>query len=218
VKKVVSADLALSTLKSGMTVMIGGNMGHGTPERLISCLLEKNITDLTIITSDISLPECGIARLITLGMVSKLITSHIGYFPEISSLLQSGKVEAVVLPKGTLFEYIRAGRAASEDNIAPPSGRTGVLQEEKLIRINGRRTMLQVPFKAELALIKAYKSDFTGNLVFRRTARNLNPIMAAAAGAVIAETDVVVNNGVLEKDEILTPGTLIKFVVLSQAD
>lgn len=213
--KVVSIEQAFSSVKSGMTMMVGGNIGKGFPGYLVNYLLEQNIADLTIITSDISLPECGVAKLIGQGKVKTLITTHIWNFPVINSLVKSEELEVIIVPRGTLTEYIRAARAAPGGNASTTGA--GSADQQKLIRINGRDHVLQVPFKAEVALIKACKSDYMGNLFYRRETRNFNPIMAAAAQVVIAETDIVVDSA-LDSDEILTPGAFIKYVVKGQAN
>lgn len=211
--KVISIDEAVELLKPGMTIMIGGFLGVGTPEKLIDKIVEKRINNLVVIANDTAMPDRGIGKLIVNKLCKKVIVSHIGTNPETQRQMINGELEVELVPQGTLAERIRAGGAGLGGILTPTGVGTVVEEGKRVIEINGKKYLLELPLKADIALIKAKKCDYYGNLVYNLTATNFNPIMAMAADIVIAEVEEVVPVGALNPDEIKTPGVLVDYVV-----
>ncbi|ODN30741.1 acetate CoA-transferase subunit alpha [Fervidobacterium thailandense] len=211
--KVISLDEAVELLKPGMTVMIGGFLGVGTPEKLIDKIVEKGINNLIVIANDTAMPDRGIGKLIVNRLCKKVIVSHIGTNPETQRQMIAGELEVELVPQGTLAERIRAGGAGLGGILTPTGVGTVVEEGKRVIEIDGKKYLLELPLKADVALIKAKKCDYYGNLVYNLTATNFNPIMAMAADIVIAEVEEIVPVGALSPDEIKTPGVLVDYVV-----
>uniref|UniRef100_A0A7C4CCP9 Acetate CoA-transferase subunit alpha n=1 Tax=Fervidobacterium thailandense TaxID=1008305 RepID=A0A7C4CCP9_9BACT len=211
--KVISIDEAVELLKPGMTIMIGGFLGVGTPEKLIDKIVEKRINNLVVIANDTAMPDRGIGKLIVNKLCKKVIVSHIGTNPETQRQMINGELEVELVPQGTLAERIRAGGAGLGGILTPTGVGTVVEEGKRVIEIDGKKYLLELPLKADIALIKAKKCDYYGNLVYNLTATNFNPIMAMAADIVIAEVEEVVPVGALNPDEIKTPGVLVDYVV-----
>ncbi len=207
--KVIQQEEILFLFKNKMTVMIGGFMGVGAPTSLIGALVKKNVQGLTLITSDTATPDTGVGPLIMNKQVEKIIASHIGTNSETGRQMIAGETAVELVPQGTLAERIRAG-GAGLGGILTPTGIGTVVEEgkEKLL-VAGKEYLLELPLRADFALLKAYKADKAGNLVYRQSARNFNPIMALAADMVIAEVEEIVEVGGLEPDEVMTPGILV---------
>lgn len=212
--KICSASEAVTKIHDGMKIMIGGFMGVGGPDMLINEVLTQNIKDITLIANDTSIPGTGIGKLISNRQISKLIASHIGLNPETGQQMNAGEIEVELVPQGTLAEAIRAGGAGLGGFLTPTGIGTVVAEGKQIITLDGRRYLLEKPLKADVALIKAYKSDKAGNLIFRRTARNFNPIMATAADLVIVETENLVDVGQLAPDEVMLPGIFVDLIVV----
>lgn len=204
---------ALEKVQNGMTVMIGGFLAVGTPETLIDGLLQADVRDLTIIGNDTGFPDKGIGRLVVDRRCRKVVASHVGTNPETGRQMNSGELEVVLTPQGTLAEQVRAGGAGLGGFLTPTGIGTVVAEGKRVIEANGQEFLLELPIRADIALIKAHKADENGNLVYRRAARNFNPLMAMAADLVIAEVDEIVPLGTLDPDEIVTPGLLVDMIV-----
>lgn len=213
--KVIQQEELFSLFKDKLTVMVGGFMGVGAPTYLIRILVEQGIMGLTLITSDTATPDTGVGPLIVNRQVEKIIASHIGTNPETGRQMIAGETVVDLVPQGTLAERIRAG-GAGLGGILTPTGIGTVVEEgkEKLL-VGGKEYLLELPLRANIALLKAYKADKAGNLIYRQSARNFNPIMALAADLVIAEVEEVVEVGVLKPDEVMTPGILVDKVICS---
>ncbi len=211
--KQVSVVEALERVKSGMSVMIGGFLAVGTPETLIDGLLQAETLDLTVIGNDTGFPDKGIGRLVVEGRCRKVIASHVGTNPETGRQMNSGELEVVLTPQGTLAEQVRAGGSGLGGFLTPTGIGTVVAEGKQVITVNGQDFLLELPIRADVALIKAQKADEEGNLVYRRSARNFNPLMAMAADLVIAEVDEIVPVGALDPDEVATPGLLVDMIV-----
>jgi acetate CoA/acetoacetate CoA-transferase alpha subunit len=207
--KVIQQEDIFSLFKNKMTVMIGGFMGVGAPTSLIGALVEKDVQGLTLITSDTATPDTGVGPLIVNKQVEKIIASHIGTNPETGRQMIAGETVVELVPQGTLAERIRAG-GAGLGGILTPTGIGTVVEDgkEKLL-VAGKEYLLELPLRGDFALLKAFKADKAGNLVYRQSARNFNPIMALAADMVIAEVEEIVEVGELEPDEVMTPGILV---------
>ncbi len=211
--KVRTIDAALDAVGTGMTLMIGGFLGVGTPERLIDGLLNKGTDGLTVIANDTAMPEKGIGRLVVASRLKRAVVSHIGTNPETGRRMNNGELSVELVPQGTLAERIRAGGAGLGGILTPTGIGTMVAEGKTVIEVDGRAYLLEKPLKADVALLKAYKADTAGNLVYRRSARNFNPLMATAAAVVIVEAETIVAAGQLDPDEVMTPGIFVDWIV-----
>jgi acetate CoA/acetoacetate CoA-transferase alpha subunit len=211
--KIGTPDQALAAVKAGMTVMIGGFLAVGTPEKLIDTLLRKDVDNLAVIANDTGTPEKGIGKLVVNNRLKRIIVSHIGTNPETGRQMNSGELNVELVPQGTLAERIRAGGAGLGGILTPTGIGTLVAAGKEVINVDGRDYLLEKPLKADVALLKAHKADTAGNLVFRRSARNFNPLMATAAAVVIVEAETIVAAGQLDPDEVMTPGIFVDWLV-----
>ena len=200
-------------LKDGMSIMFGGFMGIGTPPKLIQAILDSNIKNLTIIGNDTAFPDSGIGLLIKHNRVKKVITSHIGTNPETGKKMIAGEIDVELVPQGTLAERIRCGGSGLGGILTPTGIGTIVEEGKQKITIDNQEYLLELPLKADLAIIYAQKSDEIGNLIYELSARNFNPLIALAAETVIAEVDEVVPVGEIKPDAVMTPATLIDYIV-----
>ncbi|MDP3487930.1 MAG: acetate CoA-transferase subunit alpha [Bacillota bacterium] len=211
--KIRTATEALAELKDGMTVMIGGFLGVGAPEGLVTEVLDKGIKDLTVIGNDTGFPDKGIGRLIMAKRVKKAVASHVGTNPETGRQMNAGETEVVLVPQGTLAEQVRAAGAGLGGILTPTGVGTVVEEGKQKLTIDGKEYLLELPMHADFALINAYKADEKGNLVYRRSARNFNPLMAMAAKVVVAEVEHIVPVGEIDPDEVITPGLFVTYLV-----
>lgn len=200
--------------RDGMTIMFGGFMGAGTPVGLVRALQESGVERLTLIGNDTAFPETGVGPLVVSGQVERVIVSHIGTNPETGRRMLAGDITVELVPQGTLIERIRCG-GSGLGGVLTPTG-VGTLVEEGKSKhiVNGREYLIELPLRADIALICAHRADYSGNLVYQRAARNFNPVIAFAADRVIAEVDEVVDVGVIDPDHVMTPAALIDHVVL----
>jgi acetate CoA/acetoacetate CoA-transferase alpha subunit len=211
--KVISVGQAVDYIKEDAVIMIGGFLSVGTPETIIDAIVERKVKNLTIIANDSGFPTSGIGKLIVNNQAKRLIVSHIGTNPETGKQMREHKLEVELVPQGTLIERIRAGGAGLGGVLTPTGIGTVVAEGKQTIAVNGCEFLLEKPIRAEVALIKAAKADETGNLIFRRSARNFNPIMATAADTVIAEVQEIVPTGQLDPDEVMLPGILVDYLI-----
>lgn len=202
-----------SLLKDGMTLMIGGFLGCGTPEGLIDLIIEMDLKELTIIGNDTSFINKGIGRLVANGNAKKVIVSHIGTNPESGKRMTEGTMEVELSPQGTLIERIRAGGSGLGGVITPTGVGTIVEEGKEKIVLEGREYLIEMPLRADAALIYASVSDTFGNLYYKGTTRNFNPIIALAADKVIVEAEEIVEAGEINPEIIMTPGVLVDFVI-----
>ncbi|NPV44315.1 MAG: acetate CoA-transferase subunit alpha [Firmicutes bacterium] len=212
-EKIRSIKDAVEKIKDGMTVMVGGFLGVGTPEALVDALVAKGVKNLTVICNDSAFPDRGIGKLIVNKQIKKLITSHIGTNPETGRQMNEGETEVELVPQGTLAERIRAAGAGLGGILTPTGVGTIVEQGKKKLEINGKEYLLELPIKADIALLKAEKADKKGNLVYRKSARNFNPIMATAADFVIVQVNEIVDVGEIDPDDVMTPGIFVDMIV-----
>lgn len=212
-KKIIELEGALGMIKRGMTVMIGGFLGVGSPETLIDGLIQKKITDLTIIANDTSFPEVGIGKLITNKMAKKVIVSHIGTNPETGRQMNHKEMEVELVPQGTLAERIRSGGAGLGGFLTPTGIGTVVEEGKGKITLGGREYLLELPLRADVALILGARVDEKGNIYYDKSARNFNPIMATAADLVIVEAEEIVPVGTIDPNDVMTPGIFVDAIV-----
>ncbi len=213
-KKQLDKKTFLSALKDGQSIMVGGFMAVGTPEVFIDWIVESNVQNLTIICNDAGFEDKGVGKLIANHQVKKLIASHIGLNPEAGKRMGEGTLTVELVPQGTLVEQIRA-HGAGLGGILTPTGIGTIVEENKQkIIIDQKAYLLEVALGADLALIQAKTSDIYGNLVYDKTARNFNPMMASAAETVFAYVDAVIDH--LDPETIVTPHVFIDGVVAKE--
>ncbi len=213
--KVVKVCDAVAEIRDGAVLMVGGFMGVGTPPRVIDEIVRLGRRNLVVIANDTARPGVGIGRLIDAKLVSRLVTSHIGTNPETQRQMIAGELVVELVPQGTLAERIRAGGFGLGGVVTPTGVGTIAAEGKRVITVEGKDFLLELPLKADFALIKAKRADYAGNLEFALTARNFNPLMAMAAQTVIAEVEEVVPMGAMPPDVVVTPHVLVDQVVLS---
>ncbi|MDR1854403.1 MAG: 3-oxoacid CoA-transferase subunit A [Azoarcus sp.] len=229
--KKLDIEQVASFLRDGMTIMYGGFMGNGTPPRLMQAILDSGVKDLTVIGDDAGFSDAskgpeGIGLLIRNKRIKKMITGHIGLNKEAQRLMLAGEMEIELSPIGTIAERIRAGGSGLGGVLTPTGVGTSVgdvdqpltfngqkLNRKPVLNINGRDYLLELPLKADLAVLEAVKADKFGNLVYYTSMRNHNPLMALAADVVIAEAHQIVEVGAIEPDHVMTPGVLVDHIV-----
>jgi acetate CoA/acetoacetate CoA-transferase alpha subunit len=211
--KIKSLEEAYEKFKDNQVIMIGGFLATGTPEALVDGLIKKGVKNLTVIGNDTSFVDRGIGRLVVSRQIKKAIVSHIGTNKETGRLMTTGEMEVELVPQGTLAERVRSAGAGLGGFLTPTGVGTIVEEGKQRITVNGRDYLLELPLRADIALLKAWKADKSGNLVFRIAARNFNPLMAMAADLVIVEAETIVEVGALNPDEVITPGTLVDMIV-----
>lgn len=214
--KLITLQDAAGFFRDGMTIMVGGFMGVGTPPRLVEALLESGVRDLTLIANDTAFVDTGIGPLIVNGRVSKVIASHIGTNPETGRRMIAGEMDVQLVPQGTLIEQIRCGGAGLGGFLTPTGVGTIVEDGKQTMTLEGKTWLLERPLRADLALIRAHRSDMLGNLTYQLSARNFNPLIALAADITLVEPDEMVETGELQPDHIVTPGAVIDHIVIPQ--
>ncbi len=212
--KVISVEEAVKFIKNGDTLMIGGFLGVGTPERIIDEILKSDLNGFTVIGNDTATEERGIGKLVKARKCKKVIVSHIGTNPETQRQMINNELEVELVPQGTLAERVRAGGVGLGGILTPTGVGTLVENGKQKIEIDGKVYLLEKPLRANIALIKAKKADYYGNLVYNFTAENFNPLMALAADIVIAEVEEIVPVGSIAPNEVKTPGVLIDYIVV----
>lgn len=211
-KKSISANEIASILRDDMTIMIGGFMANGAPEGLIDIILESDIKNITLITTDTGTPESGSGRLIKAKRISKLYASHIGTNPETGAQMNSGELDVELVPQGTLAERIRAAGAGLGGVLTPTGLGTLVAESKQVIQVDGKDFLLEKPLRADLALIRGSVVDTKGNTVYKGTTQNFNPLMATAADTVIIEAASLVDIGEIAPEAVHTPGLFIDHI------
>ncbi len=213
-KGTLRAEAAAEIIPNGASLMIGGFMGVGTPERLIDAIVARGTRDLMVIANDTALPGKGIGKLISAGAVSRVIASHIGLNPETQAMMISGEIEVELVPQGTLIERIRAGGVGLGGVLTPTGIGTEVEIGKRVIEVDGKPYLLETPLKADFALIGAFQADYVGNLNYLLTAHNFNPVIAMAGAQVIAEPEAILPVGLIPPDAVKTPGVLVDHLVI----
>ena len=212
-RRAITAAEAAELIPDNASVMFGGFMAVGSPERIIDALVARGARGLTIIGNDTARPGIGVGKLIEAGCVARAIVSHIGTNPVTQQKMMAGEIAVDLVPQGTLAERIRAG-GAGLGGVLTPTGLGTVVQDGKqVIEVQGRRYLLEEPLTADVAIIHAHEADYNGNLTYRLTATNFNPVIALAARCVIAEPDEIVPVGVIPPDHVRTPGILVHHLV-----
>lgn len=211
--KTVSLEEAVDMIPDGASLMIGGFMAVGTPERMVDELVRQGRRDLTVIANDNAVPGRGIGKLITAGAVKKTIASHIGLNPETQQQMIAGALEVELVPQGTLVECIRAGGFGLGGVLTPTGIGTVVEEGKQKIAVNGHDYLVEPALRADFALVHALIADYLGNLGYALTARNFNPVMAMAADTVIVTAEHIVPVGVISPDHVVTPAPVVDYLV-----
>jgi len=212
-RKTVCIEEAVSRIPDGARLMIGGFMAVGTPARLIDELVRQDKKRLTVIANDTAKPGVGIGKLISARLIKRVITSHIGTNPETQKQLLASEIEVVLVPQGSLAEKIRAGGYGLGGVLTPTGVGTTVEDGKQTIDIDGRTFLIELPLRADFALINARRADHIGNLTYAMTARNFNPLMAMAADIVIVEPHEIVPVGAIAPDDVVTPSVLVDYLI-----
>lgn len=208
-----TADEAAADIPEGATVMIGGFGLCGNPENLISALVRKGVKGLHTISNNLGIDGYGMGLLLEAGLIASHVGSYVGENHLLESLVLAGKLDVKLIPQGTLAERIRAGGAGIPAFYTPAGVGTIVAEGKEVREFDGRMYLLERALHADFALVRAWRGDRLGNLVYRKTARNFNPMMATAATITIAEVEELVEPGELEPDSIITPGIYVKRIV-----
>lgn len=214
-KVIGSADEAVRDVQDGAIIMVGGFGLCGIPEELIEALARKGVKNLTTISNNAGVDDYGLGKLLGTGQIKKHIGSYVGENKAFEQMVLTGKVVLELNPQGTLAERIRAGGAGIPAFFTPTGAGTTVAEGKEQREFNGRLHVLESALKADFALIHAWKGDRWGNLVFRKTARNFNPVMATAAKVTIAEVEELVEPGELPPDQVHVPSIYVKRILLS---
>jgi len=204
---------AVAMIPNGARVMVGGFMSVGTPERLMDELVRQGKRDLTVIVSDNASPGIGVGKLISAGAVRKTIASHIGLNPETQKKMLVGDLDVELVPQGTFVERIRAAGYGLGGVLTPTGVGTIVEEGKRKIEIDGHEYLLELPLRADFALVQAFLCDYIGNLTYALTARNFNPVMVMAATTVIVDAEHIVPVGMISPDHVVTPSPLVDYVV-----
>jgi acetate CoA/acetoacetate CoA-transferase alpha subunit len=211
--KAVSVEEAIAMIPNGATVMVGGFMGIGSPERSLDELVRQRKSELSIISNDAALPGKGIGKLFDASLVSTLTASHIGLNPTVQKQMMAGKIAVSLVPQGTLVERIRAGGHGLGGVLTPTGYGTIVEEGKRQVDVDGKHYLLETALRADFALIHAFLADYLGNLAYALTARNFNPVMAMAADTVIVTAENIVPVGVITPDHVVTPAPLVDYLV-----
>jgi 3-oxoacid CoA-transferase subunit A len=216
-KVVASCDQAVADIPEGATVMLGGFGLCGIPENLIAALVAGGVRNLHIISNNMGIDGFGLGLMLEAGMIASFVGSYVGENKLLESRMITGEIKVTLIPQGTLAEQIRAGGAGIPAFYTPAGAGTVVADGKETRVFGGREYLLERALTADFALVKAWKGDRMGNLVYRKTARNFNPVMATAARITIAEVEQLVEPGEMEPDQVITPGIYVNRVVLGQA-
>jgi 3-oxoacid CoA-transferase subunit A len=215
-KVVASAAEAVAVIPDGATIMMGGFGLCGIPENLIQALHARGTGGLTVISNNAGVDEAGVGMLMRARQIKKMIATYVGENREFERQFLSGEIEVELVPQGTFSERIRAGGAGIGGFFTPTGYGTLVAEGKETRTIDGKAYVLEKPLRADFAFVKAWKGDRVGNLVYRRTARNFNPVMATAARVTIAEVEYLVEPGALDPDHVVTPGIFVKYILQGQ--
>lgn len=213
-EKVISIDEAINHIEDGMTIMVGGFLSCGTPHKLVDALVKKGVKNLTLICNDSGFVDSGVGKLVVNKQINKLIASHVGTNRETGNQMNSGEMEVVLVPQGTLAEQIRAA-GAGLGGILTPTGVGTIIEEGKQkIEVDDKEYILELPIRADVALLLGHTVDKMGNIVYYGATRNFNTLMATAADKVIVEAENLVEVGEIDPNNVVTPGLFIDYIAV----
>jgi len=209
-KVLKNAAEAVAMIPDGATILMGGFGLAGIPENLIKALHERGTKNLTIVSNNAGVDQFGIGMLLKSRQVNKMVATYVGENVEFERQFLSGELDVELVPQGTFAERIRAGGAGIGGFYTPTGVGTVIAEQKETRMIDGKQYVLEPPIRGDFAFVRAFRGDRLGNLVYRKTARNFNPVMATAAGVTIAEVDELVEPGMLDPDTVITPGIYVK--------
>lgn len=212
-RKATNCTKAVEMIPDGASLMIGGFMGVGSPHRMIDEIIRQGKKNLTVIANDTGRPEYGIGKLVVAKLLKKAIVSHIGTNPETQRQMIAGELEVLLTPQGTLAEQIRAGGFGLGGVLTATGIGTTVAEGKQIVEVNGKQFLVELPLRADFALLAAHRSDYHGNLEYALTARNFNAVMAMSADHVIVEPDHIVPVGVIPPDAVVTPFCCVDYII-----
>ncbi|KUO50044.1 MAG: branched-chain amino acid dehydrogenase [Desulfitibacter sp. BRH_c19] len=211
--EILLVEEAISKMQDGMSVAIGGFLGCGCPDLLVDEVINQGYKSLTLICNDTGFPGKGVGKLQDHNRLSRVYASYIGAHPSTGKQMQSGEMDVILTPQGSLAEKLRAAGAGLGGILTPTGVGTVVEEGKEIITVEEKKYLLELPLRADVALLKAHKADKNGNLVFRKAARNFNPVMATAADLVIVEAEEIVEVGDIDPDMVHTPGVFVDILV-----
>ena len=211
--KIITAAQAADLIKDGDTVAIGGFLGVGAPSGILDALVAKGTKDLVVHSSDSAFPNVGVGKLIGNNRIAHFMGSHTGTNKDMQALIKSNGIKLTLIPQGTFCERIRAAGGGLGGVLTPTGVGTMVAEGKQVITVNGKEFLLEEPLPSGFALVKAYKAGKAGNLVFRLSARNFNPIIAMGGKVTIVEAEHIVEIGELDPDNIHSPGVFTNYLV-----
>lgn len=211
--KIISLDEAVAKVKDGDTVMVGGFLGVGSPEKLIDALVSKGTRNLTLICNDTAFIECGVGKMVVAKLFKKIIASHVGTNKETGRQMMAGETEVELVPQGTLIERIRAGGFGLGGVLTKTGLGTEVAKGKQIVQVDGQDYLLEKPLQADVALLFAEKVDTEGNMSFHGATRNFNVYMGAAAAISIVEAGEVIRDGFMDPDHVVVPGIFVKYII-----
>lgn len=212
----ISVEEAVAKIDDGASLLIGGFMAVGTPERVIDEIVRQGRRNLTVIANDTAMPGIGIGKLIGAKLVEKVVASHIGLNPETQRQMMDGSLMVDLVPQGTLIEQIRAGGYGLGGVLTATGVGTEVEKGKQKVEVHGRPYLIEVAIRADFALVHAFLADYYGNLAYALTARNFNPIAAMAGATVIASAEHIVPVGVIAPDHVMTPAPVVDYLIGNQ--
>jgi acetate CoA/acetoacetate CoA-transferase alpha subunit len=213
--KTISLTDAVALIPDGASLMIGGFMGVGTPERIVDELVRQGKRNLTVIANDTAVPGRGIGKLVTAGLVARTVASHIGLNPETQKQMIAGKMAVDLIPQGTLIERIRAGGCGLGGVLTPTGIGTIVEEGKQKVEVDGRTYLVETALRADFALVNAFLADYLGNLSYVLTSRNFNPVIAMAADTTIVCAEHIVPVGLIAPDHVITPAPLVDYLIMN---
>lgn len=216
--KVISIAKAIDFIKDGMTIMVGGFLVNGSPETLIDALAAKGVKNLTLICNDTGFsfadkPAKGVGKMVVNKQFKKIMASHVGTNPETGRQMNAGETEVVLVPQGTLAEQVRCGGNGIGGFLTPTGIGTEVEEGKQKMTVNGKEYLMELPLRADVALLYGETVDKAGNIVYAYTQRNFNPLMATAADLVICEAGNIVDVGEIDPNAVVTPGIFVDYIV-----
>ncbi len=214
--KLIPLQEAVEMVRDSATIMVNGFMAVKSPETLIDGLVEKGVQDLTIISNDAAVPGKGIGKLLAAGQIKKITASHIGLNPEAGKRMNEGTLDVELIPQGTLAERIRCGGAGLGGVLTPTGIGTEVEEGKQTIVVNNQVYLLEIPLRAEIALIKGSVVDTMGNVYFRGTTKNFSLVMAMASDLVIVEAEKLVEPGELDPDLVMIPSLFVDYIIVEE--
>jgi acetate CoA/acetoacetate CoA-transferase alpha subunit len=211
--KVVNMDVVMSHINDGVTLMVGGFLGVGTPHAIIDAMIKKGVKGITLITNDTGITGSGNSKLIAAKAVKKAITSHIGTNPETGKQMIAGELDVQLTPQGTMAERIRAAGVGLGGVLTPTGVGTSIAEGKQTLTVDGKEYLLELPLKADVAILRGSTVDTFGNIIYNGTTQNFNLVMAMAADVVIVEAEKIVEVGELDPNCVRTPGIFVDYIV-----